>query len=123
KAKKFVRQIVGIEPLSTSATWPDQVRSDSRFADYETFASYHFTTIPYGYTFDTIPSTRLVKKDSHTILSKVPKLLLDPNVSIEIRQIWYRYLVHVVGDVHQPFHVGSGWDRGANLCKIYWQPK
>ncbi len=120
KAKKFVRNIVGIEPLSLSATWPDKVRNDSRFTakDYSKFRPYHFHEVVFG--FEAPLQTSLVKKSADTILSKVPKLLLDPNVEIEVRQIWYRYFVHVVGDVHQPLHVGNGWDRGANLCKVHW---
>jgi len=122
KGKKFIRKIIGIEPLSTAATWPDKVRSDPRFAGYDKFSSYHFNEIPFGYTFDTIPSMLRVKRSAHTMLSKVPRLLMDPNVDNSIRQIWFRYFVHIVGDVHQPLHVGNGWDLGGNLCSAYWKP-
>ena len=29
-------------------------------------------------------------------------------------------LVHLVGDVHQPLHVGRGPDRGGNSIDVYW---
>ena len=29
-------------------------------------------------------------------------------------------LVHLVGDFHQPFHVGNGQDKGGNDVKIKW---
>src|SRR5690554_7476679 len=29
-------------------------------------------------------------------------------------------LVHLVGDVHQPLHVGNGKDRGGNDVKVSW---
>ena len=32
-----------------------------------------------------------------------------------------RYLAHVMGDITMPFHVGNGYDRGANGCQIAWQ--
>ena len=31
-----------------------------------------------------------------------------------------RMLTHLVGDVHQPLHVGNGEDRGGNSVKIKW---
>jgi hypothetical protein len=30
------------------------------------------------------------------------------------------FLVHFVGDVHQPLHVGYGDDRGGNEVRVYW---
>jgi len=30
------------------------------------------------------------------------------------------FLVHFVGDVHQPLHVGYGDDEGGNTVKVYW---
>jgi hypothetical protein len=32
-----------------------------------------------------------------------------------------RYLIHLVGDVHQPLHVGNGYDRGANWCNVKYK--
>ena len=43
--KNFVQKILGPEPLSVAATFPDQVRSDERFKG---FAPYHFVEIPDG---------------------------------------------------------------------------
>jgi hypothetical protein len=30
------------------------------------------------------------------------------------------FLVHFIGDVHQPLHVGYGYDEGGNTVKVYW---
>lgn len=118
KAKEFVRSILGIEPLAVAATWPDKVRSDSRFSK---FAPYHFVEIPMGMTFDTIPDDKRVERSADTILSQVPVLLKNPaSLAHEEKQILLRYLIHLVGDVHQPLHVGNGRDMGANLCDVRW---
>jgi hypothetical protein len=29
-----------------------------------------------------------------------------------------RWLVHLVGDIHQPLHAGDGWDRGGNDFRV-----
>jgi hypothetical protein len=31
-----------------------------------------------------------------------------------------RMLIHLVGDIHQPLHVGNGEDRGGNATKVEW---
>jgi hypothetical protein len=31
-----------------------------------------------------------------------------------------RFIVHIVGDLHQPMHVGNGTDRGGNDVKVTW---
>ena len=112
EAKKLVQSILGPEPLAVSAIYPDEVRSDDRYKD---FAPYHFVEIPVGKDYAPI-----VPRDGNTIISKVPAMLTSSNVSRERKMILLRYLVHVVGDVHQPLHVGNGVDMGANLCSVNW---
>jgi hypothetical protein len=29
-------------------------------------------------------------------------------------------VIHIIGDVHMPFHVGNGRDHGANQCRVNW---
>jgi len=111
-AKQFLLKIMGPEPLAAMATWPDQVRSDPRF---KPFAPYHFLEIRDGFTFYNTPRA---KKDSDTILRHAPRQIFSNAVSAEQTRILMRYLVHLVGDVHQPLHIGNGIDMGANLCDV-----
>lgn len=111
-ARKLVLSILGVEPLAAAAIFPDEVRSDARFKG---FAPYHFVEIRNGTTY-----VQVEPKDGHTIISKVPALLMSPTVSRDRKMIFLRYLIHVVGDVHQPLHVGNGIDMGANLCNVNW---
>jgi hypothetical protein len=114
-ARKIVHDILGVEPLSYSAVFPDHVRSDERFND---FALYHFLEIPPGQAFSPARSAR---KNAHVIIDQVPSLLLSPYINRDQKMILLRYLVHVVGDVQQPLHVGNGVDMGANLCQVRWR--
>src|SRR6185437_16951518 len=113
EAKKMVQSILGVEPMAVAATFPDKVRSDPRFKD---FTPYHFLEIPDGYDYENMPASERAEKDAHTIISQVPALLKDPKVSRDRKMTLLRYLIHVVGDVHQPLHVGNARDMGANLC-------
>lgn len=126
-ARSFVRGIVGIEPLSVAAVFPDLVRDDARFGtktpttdniDHD-FSVYHYCEIPVGYNYDNRP--KKIQKDCHGVIKYTTKLLKDSKASREAKMIALRYLVHVVGDVHQPLHVGNGYDRGGNGCTVKWK--
>lgn len=117
--KKFIYSIMGPEPLGISAIFPDQVRDDER---YKAFAVYHFLEIPHGLSFKDIPADRFVARSANTIIEDVPRLTLlhkgKERLNIQQKQILLRYFIHVVGDVHQPLHVGNGLDRGGNYCDV-----
>jgi len=42
------------------------------------------------------------------------------NINTNVEPCALEFLVHYVGDVHQPLHVGYGWDEGGNLEKVNW---
>lgn len=116
KGKMLVQSILGLEPLAVAATWPDHVRDDNRFKE---FASYHFWDMPEGVTsYAQISESQREERDAQTIISQVPKLLVSSRLGKKHKMVLMRYLVHVVGDVHQPFHLGNPSDRGGNLCEV-----
>jgi hypothetical protein len=118
EGRSFMNSILGGEPMAVAAIWPDQVRDDSRF---DAFAPYHFFEIPEGMTSKTIPKDQFPPKSAETILGKGKEALQIKRrggLSLTQKQIIMRYFIHVVGDIHQPLHVGNGLDRGANLCDV-----
>lgn len=122
-AKAMVRGILGVEPMYVSAIWPDLVRDDARFAtrgnEFNDFSPYHFCEVPAGQTYSTNP--RKIERDCFSAVEFSKKLIIDPKNSRETKMIALRYIIHVVGDIHQPLHVGNGFDRGANACQIDWK--
>ncbi|MBC7742947.1 MAG: S1/P1 nuclease [Bdellovibrionaceae bacterium] len=128
-AVNMVRGILGVEPVSTAAIWPDLVRDDYRFgtktdsaklgsASHD-FSGYHFCEIPVGYTYVTKPKN--IAKDCHSILAHAGDVIKNCQATREEKIIALRYLIHVAGDIHQPLHVGNGYDRGGNACQIQWK--
>lgn len=119
KAKDFVRSILGSEPLAVAANWPDHIRSDAK---YRAFSPYHFIEIPYKYdSYEEVPLKDRADKNSDVIISRASEVLNSTKYSREQKMIFLRFLVHVVGDVHMPLHVGNGQDMGANLCDVKWK--
>jgi hypothetical protein len=48
------------------------------------------------------------------------KLLLDPKVSRKDKQAALKFLVHFVGDLHQPLHTGEAKKVGGNIVSLSW---
>jgi hypothetical protein len=130
--RDFIRGILGVEPLAVAAVFPDHVRDDARFGhkeldptkrsqDNHDFGDYHFCEIPTGYTYDTKPNKDV--KDCFGAIEGSIALLKDMsgNTSREEKQLAIRYLVHVMGDIAQPLHVGNGFDLGGNACDVMVQ--
>lgn len=117
QAKQAIESIMGPEPLAVASIWPDIVKGDKRFND---FSVYHYTEVPPGKTYQSMKPEEHAKKDAYTVLTKFPAVLVDTKSTREQKMIALRYIVHVVGDIHQPLHVGNGKDRGGNFCEVIW---
>lgn len=113
--KAFISAFMGGEPLAISAIFPDQVRNDSR---YDSFAPYHFFDFPQNVNYQAIPANLVAARSADTILIMAPELLTRRRIDTLQKQVIFRYYVHILGDVHQPLHVGNTLDRGANLCDV-----
>ena len=115
KARKNVKRVLGHETLAEVSTWMDEVRSDPAF-DYA--APWHYTTIPDGETYETAEKAQ--NGDVIWAIEKIIKELKQGNLSTEQEATNLKFLVHLVGDIHQPLHVGNGTDRGGNDTKVKW---
>lgn len=115
KAQKQVKRVLGSETLAEVSTWMDEVRSDRAY-DYAT--TWHYCTIPDGMTYETAPTQE--GGDVIWAIEKIIKELKEGQLSPEQEAINLKFLVHLVGDIHQPLHVGNGEDRGGNDVKVQW---
>jgi hypothetical protein len=112
KAKQGIKTILGFESLAEAATWGDEVRSDEKYKKYD---NWHFVEIPDGMTYETAPKN----PNGDVVLGIQTTVAVLKGQSTEFtKKEALRYLIHFVGDVHQPLHVGNGTDRGANWCTV-----
>jgi len=56
-------------------------------------------------------------------LERQTAILADPARSDGERRQALKFVVHFVGDVHQPLHAGRGHDRGGNDYQVNWNGK
>lgn len=115
KAQKELQRVLGQESLAMASTWMDEVRSDST---YDYMVDWHWVTIPDGQTYD--QSLKNPHGDVIQTLERVIKELKSHalNKQDELQRV--KLLIHLVGDLHQPMHVGGKDDRGGNDVKVSW---
>jgi hypothetical protein len=115
KAKKKIDAILGGESLAMVSNWMDEIRSDSTY-NYTT--DWHWTTIPDGGKYEDVESN----PDGKVIMmiEKIIGELKRGGLSAKQEQEYVKMLVHMIGDMHQPLHVGKPGDRGGNDVKVKW---
>jgi hypothetical protein len=115
KARKELYRILGGQSLSMASTWMDEIRSD---ATYDYTSDWHWVTIPDGKTYqetDKNPKGDIIETIERLITALKSKKL---NAKDEAEHL--KMLIHLIGDIHQPLHVGTGNDRGGNDIKVRW---
>lgn len=122
KAARAVAMLLAAEPEPTLAgvsAWADWVRgNDPEMA--RTTSNWHYVNFPQaGCTFEP-------KRDCPrggclvAALRGQLKLLGDITQSNAARTQALKWVVHLVGDVHQPLHTGYGFDKGGNDFQVNW---
>lgn len=114
-AKHKVQGILGNRTLAEVSNWMDEIKSDKK---YDSLKPWHYVTIPNGmkYSETNVNPKGDVISGINFVVKQLKKGDLDPQLEKEYLMI----LVHLVGDVHQPLHVGNGKDRGGNDVKVSW---
>lgn len=113
QAAKELARILAQEPgatLASISTWADEHRSPAT-------APWHYINFPKGncqYEQEhDCPEGKCVVEAIRKQTS-----ILQFDVNDEKRLNALKYLVHLVGDVHQPLHAGWGEDRGGNTYQL-----
>ena len=115
-ARAQIEQILGVgESLDEAANWPDEMRSAPGQFWQKTATPWHYVTLN-GIIYDHAPP----EGDALEALARFSKTLKDPTASREDRQTALRFIVHLVGDLHQPLHNGKCCDKGGNDVKVTW---
>jgi hypothetical protein len=115
KARKAVVRLLGDTSLAMAATWMDDVRSDRR---YRYLSDWHWVTIPDGSTY--AAAEKNPKGDAVEAIGRMVAALKSDTTSIPYQRFCLKVLIHLVGDLHQPLHVGRGDDKGGNEVQVRW---
>ena len=124
KAKKELIRLIGKESLAMWANWPDFIKSDTTHT-WEHASQWHYVNMPGNLNKETFIEQLkgLQGENLYTQILAMQKQLKDRSLPLAQRQIALRFLVHLVGDLHQPLHVGREEDQGGNKITVYWFDK
>ena len=113
-----VTKYLGDMTWESASTWMDELRGDSK---YDFMKQWHYVNIEKGNHYDTTleNGNNIVKQLGIAInnlknKSKLSKEEINLNIKV---------LFHLMGDLHQPLHVGYGSDRGGNEVKVTYKEK
>jgi hypothetical protein len=115
KARRAIGRILDGQSLAVASTWMDEIRSD---ATYDYMADWHWVTIPDGHTYRS--SARNTNGDIIETLERIIRELKSKTLNTAEETERLKMLIHLVGDLHQPLHVGTKDDRGGNDIKVRW---
>lgn len=114
RARSQVEHLLALEPgatLASISTWADEHRSPST-------AAWHYVNLPRGACTYVPPRDCPDGRCVVAAIERQADLLANESNAAGIRLQALKYLVHLVADIHQPFHAGSADDKGGNLYQL-----
>jgi hypothetical protein len=111
-----IRRILGPEGIAEASTWPDFERSNPDPFWQKEAGPYHYVTVPVGKSYADVGAPP--EGDAVTALTKFAATVRDPAASRAAKALALRFIIHIVGDLHQPLHAGNGTDKGGNDIKV-----
>jgi hypothetical protein len=120
KAKVEIQKILGFESVAIASNWPDFIKSDPT---YKYLSPWHYVNLRAGLTEDSMKIFLMADTaaDAYTKINfMVKELKTNKLLPLYTKQLYLRLLIHIIGDIHQPMHVGREEDRGGNAIKVKW---
>lgn len=112
------RRLLGGQNISDVASWADQVRREFPNSGPWHFVDIEITDSSY------VPARDC--RDNECVITAVAAqtaILSDRTRSDSARAVALKFVVHFIGDLHQPLHGGERGDRGGNDVKVTFEGK
>lgn len=115
KAEKEISKLLDGHSLAFVANYGDDIKSDPQ---YDFYRPWHYVNFPFGEKYETHPKSE--KGDIIQGIEKCIAVLKNPNSAQETKVFYLKMLVHFMGDLHQPLHIGLQEDKGGNDFQVRW---
>jgi hypothetical protein len=113
KVKLIVNDLLDGESMANASTWADEIKSDPLYKQYN---PWHYVNMPLDKEYSDIQKNQ--SGDIVSTLKESIKILKNPESTKELKSFYLKFLIHLVGDIHQPLHTGRFEDRGGNDIKL-----
>lgn len=116
QAKNEIEKLLPGQSLAQVSNWADSIKSKPEWAHSKTW---HYVDIADDEDYETAPHNPA--GDVITAITEMVNVLKAPSSSLINKQQALMFIVHLVGDIHQPLHVGRPSDRGGNSIKVIFE--
>jgi hypothetical protein len=124
KAREGIRDLIGDASISDYrvALWADAIKKSSFYkARYPNNQTWHYIDIDVTADLGSLDLDQVCPQDD-CVLKQLPrfvKVLKDPQATFQSRREALFFVVHFVGDAHQPLHCAErNKDHGGNLVRV-----
>jgi nuclease S1 len=115
RTEKAIANLLNGHSLAFYSTFADEIKSDNKYRKY---SPWHYVNFKFDEKYN--PAKASKKGDLIQGIKICIKTLKDPHASKTDKIFYLKLLIHFMGDLHQPLHVGRGKDRGGNDIKVKW---
>ena len=115
RTKRKLKKLLKKKSMAFLSTFADEIKSDKKFNEYY---SWHYINMPLE--MDYVDSEKNPKGDIYTAIEFCKKIIKDKYSSDADKIFHLKMLIHFMGDLHQPLHIGLAEDRGGNDFKVQW---
>ena len=117
--KKEIFKILGTESIAMASNWADFIKSDPSLSY---LSPWHYCDFKGGMNADEFKAAldADTSVDAYTKINFLVSELKNKALEQDKKAKYLKLLIHIVGDVHQPLHVGHPEDQGGNKIKVLW---
>jgi len=115
KAKRNIKKLLNGHSLAFVSTYGDDIKSDRKYNKYN---PWHYVNFPFGTRYEN--SDKNEKGDIITAIHTCIDILKSESTSTAEKAFHLKLLIHFMGDLHQPLHIGLADDRGGNDFQVRW---
>lgn len=96
--------------------WANWLDNASNTPEYAYSKTWHYKNVDAGVRYEEMAPNPA--GDVVTAIKSRLEILADPSASFADKQLAMKILIHTVGDLHQPMHMGHATDLGGNRVKV-----
>lgn len=111
--KAAIDSILDNKSIVYWANWLDNASHTPQYAYSKTW---HYKNVDEGVRYEEAPANPA--GDAVTAIKAQIETLSNPKTSKDDAALSLKMLIHIVGDMHQPLHMGHATDLGANRIKV-----
>jgi hypothetical protein len=115
KAKRALADLLDGQSLAAVANFGDEIKADRK---YREFSAWHYVNFPADKKYTDVEPSEY--GDLVIGINKCISIVKNQNSTRTDKIFYLKLLVHLIGDLHQPMHIGRLEDKGGNDLQLQW---